>query len=64
MTIIKGKAKQIKIGKVFLHNDYLDTLGMDIVEDKVMIIDFMGGLMKIKVKDILDDGIMAEAILD
>lgn len=64
MTITKSKVKETKIGKLFLHNDYLDTLGMDIVKDKIMIIEFAGGLMKVKVKEILDNGIMAEAILN
>lgn len=65
MTITKSRSvKETKIGKLFLHNDYLDTLGMDIEKDKVMIIEFAGGLMKIKVKQILDNGIVAEAIMN
>ena len=66
MTIIKSKIKtKIKAnGRIFLHNDYLNTLGIGIELEKTMIIIFAGGVMKIKVKEILKDGIMAEAILD
>jgi hypothetical protein len=53
-----------KIGNIFLPNDYINTLGMDIIKDKIMIVDFCGGIMKVKVNEILDNGIMAEMILD
>jgi hypothetical protein len=61
---IKEKSKSNKFGNIFLPKDYIDTLGMDIKKDKVMVIDFCGGIMKVKVKNILENGIMAEMILD
>ena len=57
------KRKEIKkIGNIFLPIDYINTLGVEIKLEKVMVVDFCGGMMKIKVKEILVDGIKAEIV--
>ena len=56
--------KSNKFGNIFLPKDYIDTLGMDIKKEKIMIINFCGEIMKVKVIDILDNGIMVSMILD
>lgn len=60
---MKTKMREKKMnGKIFLHNDYMDTLGLKMEIDKIVIVKFAGDLMKIKVKEIKENGIMVEIV--
>lgn len=48
--------------RVFLHNDYVDTLGVKVEKGMEVNIRFMGEMMIAKVIDILQDGIKVEIL--
>ena len=50
------------MAKVFLDNQYVDTLGVIVEVGKVINIRFMGEFTKAKVIKILDNGIMVELL--